>query len=103
MLELTPPPPFQRDGPNLYMTLHCHKVDDSTKVGDATQPVHVPAMWQIAPGDADDIRVCCSHPWQSGCLVFANGEAYGTTNASSGYRGIPSSPQKTLIFPHARK
>ena len=84
-LELTPPPlpsslspPPQRDGLSLYMTLHRHKVDDSTRVRHGDQPVHVPAGWQIADGSADDVRVCAAHPWQSDWLVFANGELCGT-------------------------
>jgi hypothetical protein len=56
------------------MTLHCHKVDDSTFVNDGKQPLDVPAGWQIADGSADDVRVCGAHPWQSNYLVFANGE-----------------------------
>ena len=36
------------------------------------------AGWQIAGGDADDVRVCGAHPWQSYYLVFANGDFYGT-------------------------
>ena len=36
------------------------------------------AGWQIAGGDADDVRVCGAHPWQSWWLVFANGDSYGT-------------------------
>ena len=60
------------------MTLHRHKVDDSTIVQDGEQPLHVPAGWQIADGSADYFRVCGAHPWQSYSLVFANGDAYGT-------------------------
>jgi hypothetical protein len=60
------------------MTLHSHKVDDSTFVEDGDDRSRVPAGWQIAVGDADDIRVCGAHPWQSHCLVFANGDRYGT-------------------------
>jgi hypothetical protein len=60
------------------MTLHCHKVDDSTSVEDGCQPLDVPAGWQIADGSADDARVCGAHPWQSTGLVFANGDVYGT-------------------------
>ncbi len=78
-LKLTPPPPHpplhlspQRDGSNLYMTLHLHKVDDRTDVDDGRKLVHVPAGWDIAPGDADDVRVCGAHPWQSYFLVFAD-------------------------------
>ena len=89
-LELTPPsspsPPPQRDGLNLYMTLHRRKVDDSTIVQDGCQPVHVPAGWQIADGSADDVRVCAAHPWQSYSLVFADGAACGTA-ANPFYRG----------------
>ncbi len=60
------------------MTLNRHKVDDSTIVDDGKEPLDVPAGWQIADGSADDVRVCAAHPWQSRCLVFANGDAYGT-------------------------
>jgi hypothetical protein len=72
---------LRRDGPNLYLTLHCHKVDDSTLASDghvSHQPLPVPAGWQIADGNADDIRVCGAHPWQSYYLVFANGSGCGT-------------------------
>jgi hypothetical protein len=61
------------------MTLHRHKVNDRTIVQDGEQPLPVPAGWQIADGNADDVRVCGSHAWQSGGLVFANGDAYGTS------------------------
>ena len=67
------------------MTLHFHKVDDSTIVYDGNQPVHVPAGWQIADGSADDVRVCGAHPWQSNCLVFANGDGYFTAKYSDPY------------------
>ncbi len=60
------------------MTLHRRKVDDRIIVRDGTQPLPVPAGWQIAEGNADDIRVCAAHPWQSSYLVFANGDRYGT-------------------------
>jgi hypothetical protein len=60
------------------MTLHCHKVDDHTLVEDGQKPVHVPAGWKIAPGDADDIRVCGAHPWQSDRLVFVDGSHHRT-------------------------
>jgi hypothetical protein len=60
------------------MTLHFHKVDDRTRVEDGSEPVNLPEGWEIAAGDVDDIRVCAAHPWQSSCLVFANGSAYGT-------------------------
>jgi hypothetical protein len=60
------------------MTLHRHKVDDRTWVEDGYRPLDVPAGWQIADGSADDVRVCAAHPWQSSCLVFANGDSYGT-------------------------
>ncbi len=60
------------------MTLHCRKVDDHTRVEDGQKPVHVPAGWIIAPGDADDIRVCGAHPWQSDRLVFVDGNRHRT-------------------------
>ncbi len=70
------------------MTLHGHKVDDSTYVYDGEQPLEVPGGWQIADGSADDVRVCAAHPWQSGSLVFANGDSYGTACGPPFYRGI---------------
>ncbi len=86
--KLIPPsPPPQRDGPNLYMTMHRHKVDDSTIVKDGDQPVHVPAGWQIADGSADDVRVCGAHSWQSYCLIFANGDTYGTAAGHPSFIG----------------
>ena len=60
------------------MTLHRHNVDYSTIVNDGKQPLPVPAGWQIAEGNADDIRVCGAHFWQSYSLVFANGYICGT-------------------------
>jgi hypothetical protein len=83
------------------MTLHVHKVDDRTDVRDGHKPVRVPAGWEIAPGDAHDIRVCGAHPWQSYNLVFSNGDSYGTAmQADSGYPyvGATLNPSKNLIF-----
>jgi hypothetical protein len=102
-LELTSPPPspipLQRDGSNLYMTLHVLKVDDRTKVRNGDTPVHAPFGWPIAPGDADDARVCGAHPWQSNVLVFSNGDAYGTAmQSSSSHAGATLNPSKNLIF-----
>ncbi len=68
------------------------------------------AGWQIAGGDADDVRVCGAHPWQSYCLVFANGDAYGTAMCCSlSYRGAcarraAAATAKNMKFsPHARQ
>jgi hypothetical protein len=73
------------------MTLHSHKIDDSTLVSDGNKPSQVPAGWQIANGNADDIRVCGTHPWQSYWLVFADGGAYATAMCNSpSYIGIHS-------------
>jgi hypothetical protein len=81
------------------MTLHVLKVDDRTKVRNGKELVHVPAGWQIAPGDADDIRVCGAHPWQSDCLVFSNGNGCGTAMCQdSSYVGATRSSSKNLIF-----
>jgi hypothetical protein len=63
------------------MTLHGHKFDDDTSELDGKQPLPVPAGWQIAEGDEDDIFVCATYPWQSEHLVFANGDCYGTADA----------------------
>jgi hypothetical protein len=78
------------------MTLHCHKVDDWVLVEDGMKPEHVPSGWQIAPGDADDIRVCGAHPWQSYGLVFANGDAYGTNKYHFIYPSIYMDDDKRI-------
>ncbi len=69
------------------MTLHRHKVDDSTIVKDGHLPLDVPAGWQIADGSADDARVCGAHPWQSHFLVFAN---YGSAFYTAAHGHAPS-------------
>ena len=69
------------------MTLHRHKVDDSSLLYDGNNVSLVPAGWQIADGSADDVRVCGAHPWQSYCLVFANGDAYGTAAGHPSFIG----------------
>jgi hypothetical protein len=60
------------------MTMQMHKIDDNTKVHDGLYiggpfKSQVPAGWQVAPGDADDLRACKNHPWQCSGLVFADG------------------------------
>jgi hypothetical protein len=55
-----------------------HRVACHTRVDDGSLSVRLPAGWCIASGNADDIRVCGAHPWQSFALVFAGGDAYGT-------------------------
>ena len=60
------------------MTLHMHKVDDGTQLQDASQPVEMPAGWEVAPRDADSIRVCGAYRWQTQYLVLADGNMYGT-------------------------
>jgi hypothetical protein len=89
------------------MTLHLHKVDDRTLVLDGDKPAHVPAGWDIAPGDADDMRVCGAHPWQSLWLVFADTSICGTAMCSLSYY-IGMQPPATefteilgQILPHA--
>ena len=76
------------DGPNLYMTLHRRKVDDSMFCLDGEMRVHVPAGWQIADGSYDDVRVCGAHPWQSPILAFADGTGGGTAMCNNpSFRG----------------
>jgi hypothetical protein len=66
------------------MTLHFHLVDsqDSMKArtgGQKENEKEVPRGWEIAPGDAYDLRVCREHRWQ--CpqgLVFENGDCFFT-------------------------
>jgi hypothetical protein len=68
------------------------------------------AGWQIAGGDADDVRVCGAHPWQSHYLVFANGYIYGTAMCNASYyigacaRSGRGGDRKNMKFsPHARQ
>jgi hypothetical protein len=82
------------------MTLHFHKIDDRTFVSDGEKPSQVPAGWQIAVGDADDIRVCGAHPWQSFWLVFAHGVPYRTAMSNPGKNSL-SQYRKKLHFSHA--
>jgi hypothetical protein len=92
---LTESHPLQRDGPYLYTTLHSHKVDDRTLVRDGKEPVHIPSNWEVSPCDADGIRVCAAHPWQSYYLVFSNGDVYGTLmHPHSSQIGTTRSPSK---------
>jgi hypothetical protein len=83
------------------MTLHCHKVSnfphDGTVVKDGEEPLRVPAGWQIADGDAEDICVCSTFCWHSDYLVFANGDIYYTANDPS-YRGTRSGSVENLNF-----
>ncbi len=68
------------------------------------------AGWQIARGDADDVRVCAAHPWQSYDLVFANGYMYGTAMCRQPFfigacaRRAAAATAKNMKFsPHARQ
>jgi hypothetical protein len=80
------------------MTLHVHKVDDSTDIKGCTKPLHVPPGWQIAEGSADDLRVSAAHPWQTFNLIFADGLSCGTAKHSY-HRGTHPQPSyKVLIF-----
>ena len=89
------------------MTLHVHKVDDRTIVKDGKKPVQVPAGWDIAPGDADDLRVCGAHPWQSQWLLCADAYPCGTAMCNeSNYIGMQPPAAKCTevlgqVLPHA--
>ncbi len=66
------------------------------------------AGWQIAGGDADDVRVCAAHPWQSYWLVFANGDAYGTalrsfSRGACARRAAAATAKNMKFSPHARQ
>ncbi len=68
------------------------------------------AGWQIAGGDADDVRVCAAHPWQSWYLVFANGDAYGTamcldlsSRGACARRAAAATAKNMKFSPHARQ
>ena len=67
------------------------------------------AGWQIAGGDADDVRVCRAHTWQIEWLVFANGDRYGTAMCDPSYIGAcarraAAATAKNMKFsPHARQ
>ena len=68
------------------------------------------AGWQIAGGDADDVRVCGAHPWQSHYLVFANGHRYGTAMCeytsyigACARRAAAATAKNMKFSPHARQ
>ncbi len=61
------------------MTLQKHKVEDTTRANNGKQPCKVPSGWEIAPGDAVDLRVCSEHAWQCDWLVFSDGFVYSTS------------------------
>ena len=68
------------------------------------------AGWQIAGGDADDVRVCAAHPWQSWWLVFANGDFYGTAICdmpsyigACARRAAAATAKNMKFSPHARQ
>ena len=68
------------------------------------------AGWQIAGGDADDVRVCGAHPWQSDYLVFANGNCYGTARwgdpsliGACARRAAAATAKNMKFSPHARQ
>ena len=68
------------------------------------------AGWQIAGGDADDVRVCAAHHWQTHWLVFANGDVYGTaicnytSHIGACARRAAAATAKNMKFsPHARQ
>ena len=72
--------------------------------------VTVGAGWQIADGDADDVRVCATHPWQSYYLVFANGDRYGTAmiftlseRGACARRAAAATANNMKFSPHARQ
>jgi hypothetical protein len=80
------------------MTLHVHKVDDSTDMKGCTKPMHVPPGWQIADGSADDVRVCTAHPWQTSNLIFADGLDCGTAkHPYSHCRGTHPQPSYNFL------
>ncbi len=68
------------------------------------------AGWQIADGDADDVRVCAAHPWQSNWLVFATGDYCGTAMCNSpsyigacARRAAAATAKNMKFSPHARQ
>ena len=77
------------------MTLHFHKVDDKTMAYHNDEPQRVPAGWQIADGNADDVRVCGAHAWQSDGLAFANGDVYKTASyGAAAFLHLGESPEQ---------
>ncbi len=80
------------------MTLNARKFDDRTG-HQHSYPLPVPVGWQIADGNADDVRVCGAHAWQSNTLVFANGHAYGTAaHPDPSYLGATRAEKNILNF-----
>ena len=81
-------------------------IGDYVEWDSSEQSLNVPAGWQIADGDADDIRVCGAHPWQIFYLVFSNGHAYGTAmtpNPSNIGATLNSSKNLNFFTPENRE
>ena len=76
-------PPPQRHGAYLYRTLGFRFFDSDHITNTCPALLDIPAGWAIALGDADDRRVASLHPWQSECLVFANGKSCATRGSQS--------------------
>jgi hypothetical protein len=82
----------QRDGSDVYATLHLHKVDDHNLFDESKCPTvfwvgagEPPRGWEwVDKDDADAIRVCRAHPWQCDKLLFGPHEdEYGTAKHPS--------------------
>ena len=77
--------PFQLHNGFVYSTLQARI---ATILRDSTvDPVwlQIAPGWEIAPGHADDIKVCNDYPWKSFNLVFADGSSC-ETNVKEGQR-----------------
>jgi hypothetical protein len=66
-----------------YATAHSHWAVSRSMQRDGNTFVGVPAGFEVAPGDANDLSVCGAYPWESNALVFSDNSGCGTAAAQN--------------------
>ncbi len=57
----------------IYASAHLHDVDGQTEIQDGCAPVGIDAGFEVAPGDASDVKVANANAWGSWGLMFSDG------------------------------
>ena len=67
----------------IYASAHAHEVDQymQRSTYDGRKSVSIDAGFEIAPGDAGDIKVTNQHPWGSYRMIFSDGSSADTATA----------------------
>jgi hypothetical protein len=75
------PPPFlspQLHNGYIYVTVQQRYVNSFVLQQNGQTGGEVPAGFEVAPGDANDVSVCAAKAWQSDYLIFSDGSGCGT-------------------------